>query len=121
MKKLAFLMLAAGALWADDADGKWTCGLKGSDGVEHPLMVTLKTDDTDLAGTVSGFYGKADIKISDGMNHGDMVMWSTERTIQNANVQFDYKGLISGNEMKITVVRADGKGAAMTCTAKKAK
>ena len=111
---------------ADAVDGKWQCGVKGGDGVERPLIVTLKSDGMELTGTVNGLNGQADITITDGMNHGDEVMWSSKRRIQNGPtqqqmVQFDYKGAIAGDEMKIAITRADGKGPAMSCTAKKVK
>ena len=121
MKKLAFLFLMAGAAFAADADGKWSCGVKGGDGVERPLVATLKTDGMKMTGTVNGINGQPDIEIINAMNHGKMVMWSSKRPVQNETVQFDYKGTIDGDVMKIDIVRADGKGAPMNCTAKKEK
>ena len=121
---MRFLMLGAvlaGSLMAADVDGKWECGAKGPDGVVRPLVATLKADGMKLTGTVNGMNGQPDIEIFDGMNHGGMVMWSSKRPIQNAIVQFNYKGTPSGDEMKIDIVRADGQGAPMNCTAKRAK
>jgi autotransporter translocation and assembly factor TamB len=123
MRSVRFLFLAAlagGAAFAAGVDGKWECGVKGPDGVVRPLIATLKADGMKLTGTVNGMNGQPDIEIFNGMNHGEMVMWSSKRPIQNATVQFDYKGTISGNEMKIDIVRADGQGAPMNCTAKRA-
>lgn len=74
-----------------------------------------------LSGTLNGMNGQPDIEITNGMNHGKMVMWSSTRPGPNGPMQFDYKGYPSGDEMKIDIVRADGKGAPMSCTAKKAK
>jgi len=65
--------------------------------------------------------GQPAIEIFDGMNHGEMVRLSSKRPIQNATVQFNYKGTPSGDEMKIDIVRADGQGAPMNCTAKRVK
>jgi len=48
-------------------------------------------------------------------------MWSSKRPIQNAAVQFDYIGTFVGQEMKIEIVRPDGKGAPMNSTAKRSK
>jgi hypothetical protein len=36
-------------------------------------------------------------------------------------VQFDYKAKLSGEELQINIVRADGQGAPMSCSAKRAK
>ena len=44
-----------------------------------------------------------------------------KRPIQNATLQFNYKGTPSGEEMKIEIVRSDGQGAPMSCTAKHVK
>ena len=121
---IRFLMLAAlltGSLMAADVDGKWECGVKGPDGVVRPLVATLKADGMKLTGTVNGMNGQPDIEIFDGMAHGGMAMWSSKRPIQNTTVQFNYKGTPSGDEMKIDIVRADGQGAPMSCTAKRVK
>jgi hypothetical protein len=124
MKFVRFLSLAgllASSLLAADANGKWECGVKGPDGTVRPLVATLKADGMKLTGTVNGMNGQPDIEIFDGMNHGEMVMWSSKRPVQNATVQFNYKGTFAGEEMKIDIVRADGQGATMNCTAKRAK
>ena len=106
---------------ADEVDGKWECGVKGPDGVVRPLVATLKSDGMTLTGTVNGMNGQADIEIFDAMNHGTEVMWSSKRPVQKDTVQFDYRGAINGEEMKISITRADGKGEPMSCVAKKKK
>jgi len=123
--KLAWITIFAGVfsgcVFGADADGKWVCSVKGADGVERPLVATLKADGMQLTGTVNGMNGQPDIAIAEGMNHGGMVMWSSTRQIQDAKVTFNYKGTLNGDEMKIEIVRADGKGAPMSCVAKKVK
>ncbi len=124
MKLVRFAFAAAlmtGSMFAASGDGKWECGVKGPDGVVRPLVATLKTDGMKLTGTVNGMNGAPDIEITNGMNHGEMVMWSSKRPINNGTVQFDYKGTIKGDEMTIDITRADGQGAPMNCVAKKAK
>ena len=110
-------------MFAGAADGKWECGVKGGDGRVRPLVAQLKADGMKLTGTVNGMNGQPDIPIINGMAHGDeMVMWSSKRPIPDGGtVQFDYKGMIKGDEMEINIVRADGKGAPMSCTAKRSK
>jgi hypothetical protein len=126
MKTLRILCLgciASVAMFAGAADGKWECGVKGGDGQVRPLVAQLKADGMKLTGTVNGMNGQPDIPIINGMAHGDeMVMWSSKRPIPDGGtVQFDYKGMIKGDEMEINIVRADGKGAPMSCTAKRSK
>jgi len=108
------------SVMAADVTGKWECGVKGGDGVVRPLVANLKADGMKLTGTLNGINGP-DIEIFDGMAHGETVMWSSKRPIQGGTVQFDYKGAVSGDEMKIDIARADGKGPAMNCTAKRSK
>ena len=110
---LAVPMLAA------EVDGKWECGVKAADGVTRPLIATLKADGMKLTGVLNGMNGAPDIAIFDGMSHGNEVMWSSKRPIQNGTVQFNYKATLANGEMKIDIVRADGQGAPMNCTAKK--
>lgn len=114
-------LLAAASMFAAGVDGKWECGVKGGDGQVRPLVATLKAEGMKLTGTVNGMNGQPDIPIMNGMAHGDEVMWSSKRPIQNGTVQFDYKAKISGGEMQIEIKRADGKGAPMSCTAKRAE
>lgn len=124
MKILRFSLLAVLAsvtVFAAGPDGKWSCGVKAADGVERPLVATLKADGMKLTGTVNGMNGQPDIEIFNGMAHGEEVMWSSKRPIANATVQFDYKGKITGDQMKIDIVRADGQGAPMSCTATRGK
>ena len=119
---IALMGLTACSMFAADlVDGKWECGVKGPDGVVRPLVATLKSDGMTLTGTVNGMDGQTDIEIFDAMNHGEEVMWSSKRPIQNGTVQFDYRGAINGDEMKISITRSDGKGEPMSCVAKKKK
>lgn len=129
MKKMIRLLALGGMVavsmltqaMAAGVDGKWECGVKGGDGVVRPLVATLKSDGMKLTGTVNGMNGQPDIEIFNGMNHGESVMWSSKRPIQNATVEFNYKGTINGDEMKIDITRADGKGVPMSCDAKRSK
>jgi hypothetical protein len=111
--------IAPASLFAAGVDGKWECGVKGGDGQVRPLVATLKANGMKLTGTLSGMNGRPDIPIINGMAHGDEVMWSSKRPMQEATVQFDYKAKVAGDEMQIEIVRADGKGAPMSCTAKR--
>ena len=115
--------IASLAMFAGAADGKWECGVKAPDGQVRPLVATLKAEGMKLTGTVNGMNGAPDITITNGMAHGDeMVMWSAKRIAPNgATVQFDYKGMIKGDDMELSIVRADGQGAPMNCTAKRTK
>lgn len=121
LRPILLSALTAASRRAADVDGKWAYGVKGDDGQVRPLVATLKADGMKLTGTVNGMNGQRDIKIFNGMTHGDQVMWSSKRPTPNGLVQFDYKAQVAGDEMKIDIVRADGEGAATNCTATRAK
>ena len=124
MRIVSFLCLgclAAVSTLAAGADGKWECGVKGGDGQVRPLVATLKAEGMKLTGTVNGMNGQPDIEIFNAMAHGEELMWSSKRPTPNGVVQFDYKAKLSGEELQINIVRADGQGAPMNCSAKRAK
>ena len=121
MRIMALGAIVAASSFAADVDGRWECGVKGGDGVVRPLIATLKADGMKLTGVLNGLAGAPDLEIFDGMSHGGEVMWSSKRPIQGGTVQFNYKGTVAGDEMKLDIVRADGQGAPMNCTAKKSK
>jgi len=112
--------LAAGSMLAADVTGKWECGVKGGDGVVRPLIANLKADGPKLTGSLNGI-NSADIEIFDGKVEGSQVSWSSKRPIQGGTVQFNYSGMVSGDEIQLKIVRADGQGAAMGCTATRSK
>ena len=113
--------LAAVSTLAAGADGKWECGVKGGDGQVRPLVATLKAEGMKLTGTVNGMNGQPDVELFTAMAHGEELMWSSKRPTPNGVVQFDYKAKLSGEELQINIVRADGQGAPMSCSAKRAK
>jgi autotransporter translocation and assembly factor TamB len=112
--------LGAGSMFAADVTGKWECGVKGGDGVVRPLIANLKADGSKLSGSLNGI-NSPDIEIFDGKVEGSQVAWSSKRPIQGGAVQFNYSGTISGDEIQLKIVRADGQGAAMGCTATRSK
>jgi hypothetical protein len=103
-------LLVLGALLAStclvalgaDIDGKWTAQFEGRGGtVTQTLM--LKADGEKLTGTMDGGRG-GPIEISEGMMHGDDVMFKVERDLgDKGKLTQNYKGKMEGGELKMTV------------------
>ncbi len=106
---LTFMALAA------DVTGKWTYQTEGRNGTQSNSIM-LKQDGDKLTGTVSGGRG-GDVEISEGMVHGETIMFSVTREFGGNSVTMKYNGTISGGEMKLTI--EGGRGGPQTVTAKK--
>jgi hypothetical protein len=98
-----------------DVSGKWTYETQGRNGPQTATLM-LKQDGEKLSGTVSGGRG-GDVEISEGMVHGDNVMFSVTREFNGNSVTMKYNGAISGDEMKLTI--EGGRGGPQTVTAKR--
>lgn len=106
---LAFVALAA------DVSGTWTYEVEGRNGTQT-ATINLKQDGDKLTGTMSGGRG-GDVEISEGMVHGDNVMFSVTRELRGNSITMKYNGTVSGNEMKLTI--EGGRGGPQTVTAKR--
>ncbi len=98
------IALAALTLWvsfAADIDGKWTGQVEGRNGPQ-PQTITLKASDNTLTGSVEGGRG-GPVEISDGKIDGNNVSFKVIREFQGNKVTQEYKGMVSGSELKLTV------------------
>jgi hypothetical protein len=97
------IALAALTLWASFAaeiDGKWTAQIEGRRGPQTEILM-LKVADNTLTGTVQG-RGEP-IQITNGAIDGDNISFTVVREFQGNTISQEYKGKISGNELKLTV------------------
>lgn len=111
------IALAALTLWvsfAADIDGKWTGQIQGRRGVQTQTLM-LKSSDNTLTGTVQGRGRPAEI--TNGKIDGDNVSFTVIREFGNNQITEEYKGTISGSEMKLTFSR--GRGGPVQVTYKK--
>jgi hypothetical protein len=106
-------VLAATATFAADIAGKWKTTFNTPNGVREGSM-TLKVDGDKLTGTMDSQRGS--VEIQDGKVHGDEISFSVTRRFQDNEVKIQYKGKVSGNEMKLTMTMGDRE---MEMTAKK--
>lgn len=111
----ALVGIFAAAAWAADVTGKWVAQVPGRNGNQEMTM-NLKQDGSALTGTISG--GRGDQTISDGKVEGDNVSFVINVEFQGNKIAQNYKGTVSGSEIKFTREVA-GRGNPVEFTAKK--
>ena len=122
MKKILMTMAALVAMTtmaiAADVDGKWVAEVQGQKGPQTQTL-TLKAAGDKLTGTLdAGRGGPADI--SEGMVHGNDVMFKVVREFQGNKVEQSFKGTLAGGELKITrEANPGGKGGPQEMTFKR--
>jgi hypothetical protein len=105
------LLVGALAAFAADATGKWTYEQAGrGGGAPTSRTITLKADGAKLTGSVPGFgRGGGDppppTEISNGKVDGDKISFQTKMTFGDNEFVIKYEGVISGDEMKLTITR----------------
>jgi hypothetical protein len=107
MKRL-ILLLAALALAAVAADitGTWKATAEGPNGTIERTFV-FKVDGGKLTGeTTSPIMGKS--AILDGKVEGDNLSFSIVVNFQGNEMKVNYKGKVTGEEMRLTATTADG-------------
>jgi hypothetical protein len=112
------LSIAALTLWmgfAADVDGKWTGQVEGRNGPQTQTLM-LKAAQGTLTGTVQGGRG-GPVEISNGVIDGDKVSFSVVREFGGNKVTQEFKGTISGGELKLMV--SGGRGEPREVTYKK--
>jgi hypothetical protein len=102
MKSLILsLLLFAFAASAADITGNWKATAEGPQGAMERTF-TFKQDGTKLTGeTTSSFVGKSEI--TDGKVDGDAVTFTITIKFQDQEMKMNYKGKVTGNEIKFTV------------------
>jgi len=99
------IVLTCGLASAADIDGKWMVQVKGKRGeVTETLM--LKANGNQLTGTIQGRRGAA--PISEGMMNGTNVSFKVTRARKEKKVTQQYKGTLSGGELKLTMTGPKG-------------
>jgi hypothetical protein len=116
---ILFLLLGTAAAFAADVSGKWVAQVPGRGGQTREITFNLKADGSSLTGTVTTMRG--DAPISDGKIDGDNISFSQVMEFNGNSMKINYKGKISGDEIKFTREREGGRGEgqAATFTAKR--
>lgn len=98
------IALAALTLWMSfgaEIDGKWTAQVEGRNGAQTQTL-TLKASGSTLTGTLSGGRGGA-AEISNGTIEGDRISFTIVREFGERKITQEFKGTISGDELKLTM------------------
>ncbi len=104
----ALLAITSLAAFGANIDGKWTAEVEGRGGTQTQTLV-LRSSGDKLTGTMEGGRGGA-VEISEGMLHGNDVMFKVVREFNGTKFEQIYKGTLSGDELKLTVEAAGGRG-----------
>jgi hypothetical protein len=108
--KWALILLAALAMTAAAADisGNWKATAEGPNGAMERTF-TFKVDGNKVTGdSTSSMMGKS--AIENGKVEGDTVTFVLTGKFGDQEVKLNYKGTISGNEIKFTSEMAGGGG-----------
>jgi hypothetical protein len=112
---IALTAIALGVSFAADIDGKWTGQIEGRNGPQSQTIM-LKASGNALTGSVQGGRG-GPIEISNGTIDGNNVSFTVVREFGGNKVTQEFKGAISGGELKLTV--SGGRGEPREVTYKK--
>jgi hypothetical protein len=120
MKRLlTVLAICACAALAADISGNWKATAEGPNGSMERTF-TFKVDGNKVTGeTTSSMLGKS--TITDGKVEGDTVTFSIKATFGDNEMKIDYKGKISGDEIKFTSSSAANGGQSIEWVAKRAQ
>lgn len=96
--------------YAAAIDGKWTVTTQGRNG-DVTQTLTLSSSGMNLTGTFDNGRGGMPVAISDGMIHDSDVSFKVTTMGRDGNPQVtDYKGTLSGDDLKLTPMREGGGG-----------
>jgi hypothetical protein len=110
MKHQRFLLssvcvfLMTGALFGADVTGTWTASFDTQVGVQN-YTYTFKADGAKLTGTAKSQNGET--QIQEGSVKGDEISFVENLNFQGMPLRIEYKGKLSGDEIKFTRKVAD--------------
>ena len=110
------LVLATVTALAADITGQWKAEFTTPDGSARQSTLTFKQEGEKLTGTVASTRGEA--QIQEGKASGDSVSFFVIRNFGGDDVKLNYKGVVSGSEIKFKV-SAEGGDFEYEMTAKK--
>jgi opacity protein-like surface antigen len=106
---VGILLLASLAI-AADIDGKWTGQYNSGMGDPMTLAYTFKANGNTLTGTTLGGPDGQEIPIKDGKIDGNKISFVVSVNFNGTDMKFRYKGVLSGDEIKLTFDTGTGGG-----------
>lgn len=100
---LSLLALFAVTAVAADVNGKWIAQIPGRDGTPQEQTFTFKASGSTVTGAISSPRG--DQEISEGKISGDDLSFAVVRKFNDMEMRSNYKGKVSGNEIKFIMER----------------
>jgi hypothetical protein len=100
---ISLLALFAVTAVAADVSGKWVAQVPGRDGTPQEQTFTFKVSGGTVTGAVSSPRG--DQEISEGKISGDDLSFAVIRKFNDMEMRSNYKGKVSGNEIKFIMER----------------
>ena len=115
--KLLILPFLALCLYGADVTGKWRAEFESPIGAQKYTYDLKSTGSTITGKAISDQRGEVEIK--EGKSNGDEVSFVEMANIQGNEIRIEYKGKVTGDEMKL--VRKVGDFASYEITAKRMK
>ena len=117
------VVLMVASAWAADIAGKWTAHVAGAQGQgDSDITIVFKVADDKVTGTINNSLTPGDVEIQDAKVTGDEISFSLKRNIGGTDMTVQWKGKISGDEIKFSRTTQGGAGGPATeITAKRAK
>ena len=112
----AVLLAAPATAMAADITGRWTAQFESQIGQQN-YTYELKAEGNKITGKATS--GRGEAAISEGSINGDDVSFVEIRKFQDQEIRIEYKGKVSGDEMKLT--RKVGDFGSTDIVAKRAK
>jgi hypothetical protein len=100
-----FLLIAGCILAAESGspfDGKWSGQYSGGTGDPMTLTYAFKTSGNTVTGSVTSSSDNKENPIKDGKIDGKNISFGADVDFQGMTLKFKYKGVLSGEELKLT-------------------
>jgi len=100
-----FLLLTSCVLAAESSspfDGKWSGQYDGGMGEPMTLTYVFKTSGTAVTGSVASSIDNKETPIKEGKIDGKNISFGADVDFQGMTLKFKYKGVLSGEELKLT-------------------
>jgi hypothetical protein len=114
----ALVVLAcASAVFGLDLNGKWT----GTSPDGYPLVLTLKSDATEVSGTMLGADGKTEYPLKDVKLDADVLSFTVDSEYQGGPIKLIAKARIGVEQILLHIETADGNWSADAALSREAK